>query len=107
LDAIDSTCLGLACKKLYKIHRSIHGTVSLWTGGYACHWYTGAPICGLGVTLKDWFPADLHYNWVLAKYVDEKGYKQFQKYLKEMRDRYRARKSRAKYRCYGGRGRRR
>jgi hypothetical protein len=97
LDAESSTCLGLSCKKFYETHRSIHGTVPLWTGCCLAPYYKTPPVSGLWRTLRDWFPAHLHYNWETGKYVTEKKFKKMKKERREHREWRQARRTRAKY----------
>jgi hypothetical protein len=100
LNAIDSTCLGLTCESFYRIHRSIHGSVPLWTGAYWPAWKRALPVSGLWLTLEDWFPAHLHFNFESGKYVTEKAFKQLEKKKRAFRDVRAARRRRARDRGY-------
>jgi hypothetical protein len=97
LNAYDSTCLGLTCKKFYEIHRSIYGTVPLWTGCCLTPYYMSPPESGLWYTLRNWFPAHLHYNFQTGKYVNKKKFKKFLKERREHREWRQARRTKAKY----------
>ena len=57
---VDSTCLGLTCKKFYPIHRAIWGSVSLsaWQFGDDC---TGKWAYRLENLLEDFKPPGLYY----------------------------------------------
>jgi len=77
LDPVTSTCLGLTCKAFYAIHWSDHGRVPLWApekhiiSPFSIPYsYSG----GLWNLLEDWFPADMSYNWMVGRYMDEKQY---------------------------------
>jgi len=60
LDPVESTCLGLACKEFYPIHRQLHGTVSLQTKttrnnclfSFLRDWHGNKMVYDAGVTYK-------------------------------------------------------
>jgi len=79
---------------------SIHGSVPLWTGAYWPAWKGALPVSGLWLTLEDWFPAHLHFNFELGKYVTEKAFKQLEKKKRAFRDARAARRRRARDRGY-------
>ena len=60
-DPVVSTCLGLTCKTLYRIHRTFHGKVPLTeiTAGFTPYAYNDRL---LSTHLKDWIPAELVYD---------------------------------------------
>jgi hypothetical protein len=67
LHPVTSACFGLTCKKLYPIHRSLHGTVGLkrtvlgtWQGPHSPH---------LGELLGRWAGLELYYFEPLEKFV--------------------------------------
>ena len=69
---VESICLGLACKKFYKIHRSLHGSVELWLTS----WNTPSMQIGgrlifsdLGDLLNDWAGPNLAYKYPHTKYA--------------------------------------
>ncbi|KAF8851293.1 hypothetical protein BDZ45DRAFT_767134 [Acephala macrosclerotiorum] len=74
LDHVSSTCLGLTCKDFYKVHRRLHGSVSLdsWIIVYDPK-YPGLPgLTGLPRLLKDWFKErwNLEYSGPVKKFVE-------------------------------------
>jgi hypothetical protein len=65
LHPVTSTCLGLTCKKLYPIHRSLHGTVGLKRTVLGT--WQGSP--HLGELLGRWVGLELYYFEPLEKFV--------------------------------------
>jgi hypothetical protein len=69
-----SACFGLTCKKFYSIHRSIHGTVSLYTDNYSelaeldlrVYWR-------LHNSLEDWVGPNSSFDHYKEKFVTRKG----------------------------------
>lgn len=64
LDHITSTCLGLTCKALYKIHTSLHPQPLKLRGGD-----NFPPEFSLATRLRSWMPSGLLYNRVVDKFV--------------------------------------
>ncbi|PMD23438.1 hypothetical protein NA56DRAFT_687726 [Hyaloscypha hepaticicola] len=88
LQPVESTCLGLTCKKFYPIHFSRHGKVAL-------HHYvsvTGrlsqsSSYTRNGTTLANfltaWVPSHLKYNYEKRKFVTEE---EFERFIEEVRE---------------------
>ena len=100
LDASDSTCLRLTCQSFYRIHLDPWLGSSLDRCAYWPAWKGALPVSGLWLTLEDWFPAHLHFNFELGKYVTEKAFKQLEKKKRAFRDARAARRRRARDRGY-------
>jgi hypothetical protein len=64
LDHITSTCLGLTCKALYKIHKTLHPQPLRLRGGD-----NFPPEFSLATRLRSWMPAGLVYNRITDKFV--------------------------------------
>jgi hypothetical protein len=64
LDQITSVCLGLTCKVLYKIHKSLH------PDPIKLHGSEQFPAeFSLATRLRSWMPSELVYNHVVEKFV--------------------------------------
>jgi len=61
LDPGNSTCLGLTCKRLYKLHRLLHGSVRLETRCYTAH--SPAPGPKLYEMLEEWYGPGFEMCW--------------------------------------------
>jgi hypothetical protein len=80
LDDLLSSCLGLACKNIYQIHRSMHGTVSISLQLFQAHSKTPA---GTLDTAKGSFPGRAFLPLEMENFVKEWGITMLYQKLKE------------------------